>query len=108
MSLLYLDELAGRREQVVADNLKGRIGDLNTAIELMTDEDLSDIEHLQAYQAKMKRLFTLERFAFVDKEGLIYTSTGTQSDIDLYTFGRNTITGPEISIKTSIPTTKKS
>ncbi|MCR4643538.1 MAG: response regulator [Lachnospiraceae bacterium] len=99
VSLLYLDELAGRREQVVADNLQGRIGDLNTALELMSAEDLSDVEHLQAYQARMKKLFKLERFAFVDTEGQIYTSTGIQSDIDLYHFDRHSITGPEISIK---------
>ena len=40
VSLLYLDELAGRREQVVADNLQGRITDMQTALELMTEEDL--------------------------------------------------------------------
>ncbi|MCR5094931.1 MAG: response regulator [Lachnospiraceae bacterium] len=99
VSLLYLDELAGRREQVVADNLQARIDDLHTALELMSKEDLSDVEHLQAYQAKMKKLLTLERFAFVDTEGLIYTSTGTQSDIDEYQFDRSTLSGPEVSIK---------
>ena len=71
MSLLYLDELAGRREQVAADNLKGRIEDMRTGLELMTGEDLQDMEHLCAFQAKMRRLFTLERFAFVDKNGRI-------------------------------------
>ena len=39
VSLLYLDELAGRREQVVADNLQGKINVINTALELMTEED---------------------------------------------------------------------
>ncbi len=107
VSLLYLDELAGRREQVVADNLKRRIDDMQTALELMTDEDTSDIEHLQAYQAKMKRLFTLERFAFVDSKGLIYTSTGTQTDIDDYNFDPYTLSEPEISIKNLETTDKK-
>ncbi len=107
VSLLYLDELAGRREQVVADNLQGRISDLHTALELMTDEDLSDVEHLQAYQAKMKKLFTLERFAFVDTEGAIYTSTGIQKDIDEYQFDRESINGPEISIKNLKTSNKK-
>ena len=65
VSLLYLDELAGRREQVVADNLQSRISDMQTALEIMTDEDISDMPHLQAYQAKMKRLFTLQKFAFI-------------------------------------------
>ena len=74
VSLLYLDELAGRREQVVASNLQARIGDMRTGLDLMTEEDLSDKEHLEAYQAKMKQIFNLERFAFVDTDGLIYTS----------------------------------
>ena len=98
VSLLYLDELAGRREQVVADNLRDRITDMQTALELLTEEDLKDKQHLESYQSNMKRLFKLERFAFVDEDGLIYTSTGTQTDIDAYPFDYRTISGPEISI----------
>ena len=49
VSLLYLDELAGRREQVVSSALQQNIDDLRTALELMTDEDFSDTAHLQAY-----------------------------------------------------------
>ena len=99
VSLLYLDELAGRREQVVAENMQKKIQVIHTALELMTGEDLNDLEHLQAYQAKMKRLFVLERFAFVDADGLIYTSQGTQTDIDRYQFDYRTLDGPEISVK---------
>ena len=76
VSLLYLDELAGRREQVVSTNLNRKIDDMYVTLELMTDDDLSDEEHLQAYQARMKRLYKLEKFAFVDSEGIIYTSLG--------------------------------
>ncbi|MBR1675422.1 MAG: response regulator [Eubacterium sp.] len=107
VSLFYLDELAGRREQVVSDNLKGRIKDMQTALSLMTEEDLGDMEHLQMYQAKMKSLFTLERFAFVDENGLVYTSLGTQTDIDEYNFDPYSISGPEISIKNLNTSDKK-
>ena len=99
VSLLYLDELAGRREQVVAGNMKEKIDIIHTALELMTEDDLSDLEHLQAYQAKMKRLFVLEKFAFVDTEGRIYTSLGMQDDIDQYRFDYRTLSAPEISVK---------
>ena len=99
VSLLYLDELAGRREQVVADNLQGRLADLETALALMTEEDLSDAEHLQAYQAKMKSFFGLEKFAFVADDGLIYTALGVRTDIDEYSFDYHSLAGPEISIK---------
>ena len=99
VSRLYLDELAGRREQVVAGNMQEKIDVINTALELMTEDDLSDKEHLSAYQAKMKRLFLLEKFAFVDSDGLIYTSLGVQTDIDRYQFDYLTLDKPEISIK---------
>ncbi|MBR4372051.1 MAG: response regulator, partial [Victivallales bacterium] len=45
------------------------------------------------------KLFKLEKFAFVDTKGLIYTSLGMQTDIDKYEFNHKTISGPEISIK---------
>lgn len=99
VSVLYLDELAGRREQVVADNLRRRVSDMRAALELMTEDDLSDIAHLQAYQARMKRLFTLQKFAFIDGNGLIYTSLGTQTNIDEYEFDYRALKGPDVSIK---------
>ncbi|MBQ7202420.1 MAG: response regulator [Eubacterium sp.] len=98
VSLLYLDELAGRREQVVASNLNNKIDQINSALELMAESDLSDTEHLQAYQAKMKKLYKLEKFAFVDTEGIIYTSKGNQYNIDDYDFDYKSITGPDISV----------
>ena len=99
VSLLYLDELAGRREQVVAENMQDKINVIHTALELMTEDDLSDSAHLQAYQSKMKRLFNLERFAFVDTDGRIYTAQGIQTDIDQYRFDYHSLSGSEISVK---------
>ena len=98
VSLLYLDELAGRREQVVENNLQERIRTIYVAIDLMNDEDLSDVAHLAAYQKRMKQLFTLDKFAFVDADGLIYTSLGVQDNIKEYAFDYKNLTGPEISL----------
>ena len=98
VSSFYLDELAGRREQVVSSNLQREIEDLQVAVGLLTEDDLSDAEHLQAFQARMKKLYRLEKFAFVDTDGIIYTSMGTQDNIADYSFDYKTIAGPEISI----------
>ncbi len=98
VSLLYLDELAGRREQVVAQTLEGYINDLDVAVGLLEKNDLATIENLQAYQARMKQLYGLEKFAFVDEQGIIYTSRGTRTDIDRYDFDYRTIAGPDISV----------
>ncbi|MBO5591212.1 MAG: response regulator [Acidaminococcaceae bacterium] len=99
VSLLYLNELAGRREQVVASNLQSSISNMRIAIGMMTPEDLQDMEHLQAFQAKMKKLYSLDKFAFVDSNGRIYTSKGIQTDINSYKFDYKALTRPEISVK---------
>ena len=100
VSLLYLDELAGRREQVVEDNLNDNIRVINMAIGMITDEDLSDLDHMRAYQRNMKQLFSLKRFAFVDSDGLVYTADeGIRDEINEYAFDPQTITEPEISIR---------
>lgn len=93
VSLLYLDELAGRREQVVEANLQENVRAMNMAISLMTEEDLSDKAHMEEYQTRMKTLFNLERFAFVDENGLIYSSSGYHNNIDDYAFDHTTIDG---------------
>ena len=98
VSILYLDELAGRREKVVENNLQNRIRDLNTAVGLMDAEDLDSMEHLRAYQSWMKKLYSLEKFAFVDDQGNIYTSLGMQDNIKDYSFDYKTISEPEISV----------
>ena len=74
VSNFYLGELAGRREQVVASNIHSNIQNIDHALELLDENDLSDMEHLQAFQARMKKLYSAEKFAFVDTGGLIYTS----------------------------------
>ena len=99
VSLFYLDELAGRREQVVAYNLSSTINNIYTAVGLMDAEELQDPEHLQAYQARMKQLFGLEKFAFVDTEGTIYTSTGKLADRGEYQIDFRKLSEPEIAVK---------
>ena len=99
VSLLYLEELAGRREQVIASTLNDYIKDMDVAIGLLTPGDLSSTESLQAYQLHMKQLYGLEKFAFVDENGLIYTSRGTRTDIDQYAFDYESLSGAEVSLK---------
>ena len=99
VSLFYLDELAGRREQVVSSTLNDYISDMDVALGLLSKEDLNSTNNLQAYQLRMKQLYGLEKFAFVDESGTIYTSRGTRTDIEQYDFDYKTLSEPEISIK---------
>ena len=99
VSMFYLEELAGRREQVISSSLSSHISNMQVAIGLLKDEDLEDMEHLQDFQARMKKLYGLEKFAFVDSDGLIYTALGTQTDIDSYPFDYRTLEEPLIEVK---------
>ena len=74
VSLLYLDELAGRREQVVASNLNDNIEKIHTAVGMMEPDDLASEDDLRAYQSRIKQLYGFDKFAFVDTEGAIYTA----------------------------------
>ncbi len=99
VSLLYLDELAGRREQVIEATLDDYISDVDVAVGLLEKNDLASVENLQAYQSRMKQIYSLEKFAFVDKNGVIYTSRGTRHDIDQYDFDYKSISYPVVTIK---------
>ena len=99
VSHLYLNELAGRREQVVEANLQQRIDDMNTALDLMTGDDLSSVENLQNYQDKMRQYFGLEKFAFVNEDGKIYTADGIKNDIEEYDVDFFSLKDVSISIK---------
>ena len=108
VSRLYLDELAGRREQVVKNNISNNIRVIDVALGLMNESDLQDPEHLSDYQRRLKLLFELERFAFVDEEGFVYTADeGIQNDIDQYSFDYKTISEPLVFVRNLESTDKK-
>ncbi len=99
VSLLYLEELAGRRVQVVSSSLNYYLEKMQIAIKLLDEDDLKSIENLQVYQSRMKKLYGLEKFAFVDNDGLIYTSLGILRGIDQYPFDYKTLKSPKIRVK---------
>ena len=99
VSSMFMEELAERREQFVESKLEDYINSLEFAVELLTTENLSSEKNFQSYQYRLKHVYGLERFAFVDSNGLIYTSNGTRNDIDLYDFDYKNLTKPVISLK---------
>ena len=74
---------------------------------LMTAEDLSDAEHLQAYQTRIKQLFHMEKFAFVKADGWLYTSSGPLRDENSTRFDYVSLTEPQIGISNPDSTDKK-
>jgi len=108
VSLLYLDELAGRREQVVEDNLNNNINVIDIAIQMLTEEDLSDLSHMRDYQRRVKKFFSLERFAFVDEAGNIYTADeGIRRETDRYSVDLMNLSETAIFIRNEKEADKK-
>lgn len=99
VSLLYLDEMARRRADVVYSSLNNHLEKMQVAIKLLSEHDLSSVENLKVYQSRMKQLYSLEKFAFIDSEGLIYTSLGTKTNINQYPFDYKTLNAPKICVK---------
>lgn len=99
VSLLYLDELAERREQVLHSRLERYTNIIQKALGMIRADDMNDTTHLQAYQTRIKQIYSLEEFAFVDANGLILTSGGALTDIDRYNFNYRDPSDTEISIK---------
>lgn len=97
VSKFYLTELVSRRGEVVIENLENRKDNLNIALDLMSDEDLADLDSFQKYQRRIKSLYKLEKFAFVDEDDTIYTSAGQQTNIKEYQFD-HTLNETKISI----------
>ena len=99
VSLLYLDELAGRREQVVASRIYSYIDDMYLAVRLLSADDLSSKEALSKYQSQMKQLYDLDKFAFIDENGLVYTSHGVAENVEDYPISYKNLTEPTVTVR---------
>ena len=97
--MFYLDELAGRREQVVESNLQKYIKDMQIAVDQMKESDKKNMESYENDMLNIREFFGLKKIAFVDADGVIYTSQGTENDIDTYPFDYKTVDKPVIGIK---------
>lgn len=86
ISEFYLEELAGRRAQVVAEELNTRFSYMENAVAIMDDEDLESQETMRKFFGKVKKLCGFNKFALVDENGIVYTEYTTTSGYDQYDF----------------------
>lgn len=94
VSDFYLEELAGRRAQVVSEELNSNLIYIENALTVLEDSDLESQETLQEFLGKMKKLYGVDEFALVDEEGIVYTEHGISSGLDRYDFLAEELTEP--------------
>lgn len=97
VSDFYLEELAGRRAQVVAEELRTNFSYMENAIAIMDEDDLESQESLRKFFGRIKTICGLDKFALVDENGIVYTEHSTSSGTSRYSFLSEELTEPIIT-----------
>ncbi len=96
VSEFYLEELAGRRAQVVSEELKTKVAYMENALATLEPGDLENQETLRRYLGKIKKLYGVDRFVLVDENGIVYAQHSTSSGLSRYGFLSGELTGPVV------------
>lgn len=86
VSNFYVEELANRRVTIISDALKQNFQYMHNALDSITSEDISSVSSLRNYLGRIRKLYGVERFSFVNEDGLIYTAHSTSSGKSRYPF----------------------
>ncbi len=97
VSEFYLEEMAGRRARVVAEELNNYFDHMKNAVNLLDESDLNSQEALREFLGKVKALYGVDKFAMVDEHGIVYTEHSTVSGLSRYGFLAEELTEPVIS-----------
>ena len=97
VSEFYLEELAGRRAQVVSEELKNHFNYIQNALSILEAADLESQETLRQFLGKVEKLYGVDKFALVDENGIVYTEHSTTSGLSRYNFLDGELTAPVIS-----------
>ena len=77
VSDFYLEELAGRRSQVVSRFLETITEEAERAVLLMKPENLRSRDALREYIGYVKALYGFDVFAVADEDNIVYTEYST-------------------------------
>ena len=86
VSDFYLEELAGRRSQVVSRFFETKAEQIERAVSLINPRILSSQDTLRQYIGNVKMLHGLDLFALVDEDNVVYTDHSTYMGGSRYTF----------------------
>ena len=86
VSEFYLQELAGRRSQAMAELIVTEFKQMERAISLMAPEDLASQESLRTFIGRVETLCDLDLFAVVDEDDVVYARYATYMGGSRYDF----------------------
>ena len=97
VSNFYIEELTNRRVSIISDELKQNFQFINNALESITENDLESIYSLRNYLGRIRHLYGIEKFSFVDQDNLVYTAHATSSGKSRYPFLANGLSEPLVT-----------
>ena len=89
VSNFYIEELANRRVSIISDTLNQNFQYINNALDSITETNLSSIENLRSFLGKIRRLYGIQKFSFVDEDFLVYSEHSTITGKSRYSFLEN-------------------
>ena len=77
VSVFYLDTMADRRAQTVSNQISNEFDQMEKALAFIRDEKIESQEELRDTLGKIRSLLSLNRFALVDRNDIVYTQYTT-------------------------------
>ena len=97
VSEFYVEELANRRVQFITDEIERNYHYIGNALQVITKDDLKDKKSLRKYLGKLRKLYGIETFSFVDENGIVYNEHSTVSGLSRYPFLQGKLEKPVLS-----------
>ena len=89
VSAFYLESMADRRAKTITNLINNNFDYMEKAVSVIDDEKIESQEDLRAAIGRMRRLLSLNRFALVDEDDIVYTQYTTYTGGSRYPFLAN-------------------
>lgn len=86
VSAFYLESMADRRSKTITNLIENNFDYMEKAVSVIDDEKIENQEDLRAAIGRMKKLLSLNRFALVDEDNIVYTQYTTYTGGSRYPF----------------------
>ena len=98
VSAFYLESMADRRAKTITNLINNNFTYMEKAVSVIDDEKIETQDDLRETIGRMKNLLSLNRFALVDEDNIVYTQYTTYTGGSRYAFLANkTLDGRMIS-----------
>ena len=97
VSKFYIEELANRRVSIITDALNQNFHYINNAISSITEDDLKSVTNLRHFLGKIRRLYGVQKFSFVDEDFLVYSEHSTITGRSRYSFLAEGFSEPHVT-----------